>query len=186
MLLPSFRLFGQEVSEKKIFRNWPMKNKNRLRWPCLLADQDKMTILYRGHRAKFRFIRASIFRGKYFRKRLPIRKKELLMAAMSVNGLGQNEHSLLRTFHWCLIPSFNSFGQVVSVEKIYMWKVNGRRTADDRRQVKAKYHFALARWAKKCWSHSTEIDKCIILTENNYLQSMIPETIMTSGIYVYK
>jgi hypothetical protein len=35
-------------------------------------------------------------------------------------------------------------------------------------------------------SHSTEIDKCIGLTENNCLQSMIPEKNMTSSIDVYK
>jgi hypothetical protein len=36
------------------------------------------------------------------------------MVAMFVNGSGQNEHSLLRTFHRCFLPSFGSFGQAVS------------------------------------------------------------------------
>ena len=46
--LLSFGSFGQAVSEEKIFRNQPIRNKNCLWWPCLLADRDKMSILYRG------------------------------------------------------------------------------------------------------------------------------------------
>jgi hypothetical protein len=36
------------VSEEKIFRNRPIRNKNRLWWPCLLMDRDGMSNLYRG------------------------------------------------------------------------------------------------------------------------------------------
>jgi phosphoglycolate phosphatase-like HAD superfamily hydrolase len=35
--LPSFRSFGHAVSEE-IFRNRPIRNKNRLWWPCLYID----------------------------------------------------------------------------------------------------------------------------------------------------
>jgi hypothetical protein len=45
--LPSFGSFGHAVSEE-IFRNRPMRNKNRLWWPCLLMDWDGMSNLYRG------------------------------------------------------------------------------------------------------------------------------------------
>jgi hypothetical protein len=41
------------------------------------------------------------------------------VAAMLVNGSGWNEQSLQRTFHWSFLPSFGSFGQAVSVEKIF-------------------------------------------------------------------
>jgi hypothetical protein len=41
------------------------------------------------------------------------------VVAMFVNGSGQNEHSLYRTFHRCFLPSFGSFGHVVSEEKIF-------------------------------------------------------------------
>jgi hypothetical protein len=41
------------------------------------------------------------------------------MAAIFVNGSGRNEQSLYRTFHRCFLPSFESFGQVVSEEKIF-------------------------------------------------------------------
>ena len=47
--LPSFSSFGQAVSEEKIFKNLPIRNKNCLWWPCLLIDRDKMSILNRGH-----------------------------------------------------------------------------------------------------------------------------------------
>ena len=46
-------------------------------------------------------------------------KQELPMAAMFVNGSGRNEQSLQRTFHRCFLPSFESFGQAVSEEKIF-------------------------------------------------------------------
>ena len=38
---------------------------------------------------------------------------------MFVNGSGRNEHSLYQTFHRCFLPSFGSFGQAVSEEKIF-------------------------------------------------------------------
>ena len=46
--LPSFGSIGHAVSEKKIIRNRPIRNKNRLWWPCLLMDRDGMSNLYRG------------------------------------------------------------------------------------------------------------------------------------------
>ena len=69
--LQSFGSFGQAVSEKKIFRNRPIRKKNCLWWPCQLMDLD------------------------------------------------ENEHSLQRTAHRCFLPSFGSFGQAVSEEKIF-------------------------------------------------------------------
>ena len=46
--LPSFGSFGQAVSEEKIEKNRPIRNKNCLWWPCLLMDRDEMSKLYRG------------------------------------------------------------------------------------------------------------------------------------------
>ena len=46
--LPSICSFGQTVSEEKIFRNRPIRNKNCLCRPCLLTDRDNMCTLYRG------------------------------------------------------------------------------------------------------------------------------------------
>jgi hypothetical protein len=58
---------------------------------------------------KFRFIWQSGFREEDFFKSAN-QKQELPMAAMFVNGSGQNEQSLERTFHRCFPPSFTSFG----------------------------------------------------------------------------
>jgi hypothetical protein len=44
LLAPGIRL----TTEKKIFRNRPIRNKNGLWWPCLLTDRDEMSNLYRG------------------------------------------------------------------------------------------------------------------------------------------
>jgi hypothetical protein len=66
---------------------------------------------------------------------------------MFVNGSGQNEQSLERTFHRCFLPSFILFSWGVSGEKVKMWKVNGRQTVDAKWWQKLT--LPLARWAKK-------------------------------------
>ena len=48
MLPTKFRFICPSVSEKNIFLNRPIRNKNCLWWPCLLMDQDEMSNLYRG------------------------------------------------------------------------------------------------------------------------------------------
>ena len=45
--LPSFDSFGQAVSEEKIFRNQPIRNKIYLWQPCLLMDRDEMSNIYK-------------------------------------------------------------------------------------------------------------------------------------------
>ena len=54
-------------------------------------------------------------------------KQELPMVAMFVNGSGQNEQSSERTCHKCFLPSFGSFGQVVSEEKICFKSANQKQ-----------------------------------------------------------
>jgi hypothetical protein len=66
---------------------------------------------------KFRFIWPSGFRKDL--KKSADQKQELPVAAMFVNGSGQNEQSLQRTFHRCFLPSVGSIGQAVSEEKIF-------------------------------------------------------------------
>ena len=51
-------------------------------------------------------------------------KQELPVSALGVNKSGRNEQSLQRTFHRCFLPSFGSFGQVVSEEKIFQKTAN--------------------------------------------------------------
>ena len=67
---------------------------------------------------KFRFIWPNGFRGEELKKSAN-QKQESPMVAMFVNGSGRNEQSLQRTFHGCFLPSFGSFGQAVSEEKIF-------------------------------------------------------------------
>ena len=67
---------------------------------------------------KFRFIWPSGFRGEEFKKSAN-QKQESPVVAMFVIGSGRNEQSLQRTFHRCFLPSFGSFGQVVSEERIF-------------------------------------------------------------------
>jgi hypothetical protein len=43
--LPSFSSFVQVVSEEKIFKNRPIRNKNSLWQSCLLMDQDEVSNL---------------------------------------------------------------------------------------------------------------------------------------------
>jgi hypothetical protein len=46
--LPSFSSFGPMVSEEKIFKDGPIRNKNCLWRPCLLMDRDAISNHYRG------------------------------------------------------------------------------------------------------------------------------------------
>ena len=67
--LSSFGSFGQAVSEEKIFRNRPIRNKNCLWWPCLLMNRDDISNLYRGP-SKDAPYQVSIHLAKRFQRRL--------------------------------------------------------------------------------------------------------------------
>ena len=79
--LPSFSSFGQAVSEEKIFKYRPIRNKNCLWWPCLLMDRDEMSNLYRGSSIDASY-QVSVHLTKRFRRRRffksPIRNKNCL------------------------------------------------------------------------------------------------------------
>ena len=81
-----------------------------------------MSNLYRGppqmHPTKLRFIWPSGFREDF--QKSTNQKQESSVAAMFVNGSGQNEQSLQRTFHRYFLPSFGSFGQTVIEEKNFL------------------------------------------------------------------
>jgi hypothetical protein len=68
---------------------------------------------------KFWFTWPSGFRGEDLKKSAN-QKQKLPVVAMFVNGSGQNEQTLYRTFHRCFLPSFSSFGYGVSEDKIKM------------------------------------------------------------------
>ena len=61
-------LFGKAVSEKKIFKNRPIRNKNCLWWPCQLMDRNEMSILYRGPSIDASY-QVSVHQAKGFQRR---------------------------------------------------------------------------------------------------------------------
>ena len=73
------------------------------KWAIFIEDLPRMLP------TKFRFIWPSGFRGEDLKKSAN-QKQELPMVAMFVDGSGQSEQSLERTFHRCFLPSFTSFG----------------------------------------------------------------------------
>jgi hypothetical protein len=79
-----------------------------------------MSTLYRGPSIDASY-QVSVHLAKRFQRRSfkksANQKQELPVAAMFVNGSGQNVQSLERTAHRCFLPSFSSFGQTVSEEK---------------------------------------------------------------------
>jgi hypothetical protein len=68
---------------------------------------------YRGHDIDASY-QVSVHLAKWFQKRrfLKIGQSEtrIVYGGHVVNGSGQNEKSLQRTFHRCFLPSFTSFG----------------------------------------------------------------------------
>ena len=153
---------AKRFQRRRFFRNQPIRNKNCLWWPCLLMDRDEMSNLYRGP-TKDASYQVSVHLAKQFQRRrfLKIGQSETRIAYgghMFVNGSGQNESSLERTFHRCFLPSFTSFGWGVSEEKIKMWKVNGWRTTDAKWWQKLT--LPLAKWAKN--------DSILIITRYDY------------------
>jgi hypothetical protein len=80
-----------------------------------------MSSLYRGFAIDASY-QVSVHLAKRFQRRSlkksANQKQKLTMAAIFVNGSGQNEQSLERTFQGCFLPNFDSFGQAVTEEKI--------------------------------------------------------------------
>ena len=74
--LPSFGSFGQAVSEDKIFRNRPIRNKNCLWQPYLLMDQDEISNLYRGPSINASY-QASVHLAKWFQRRRFFRNQSI-------------------------------------------------------------------------------------------------------------
>ena len=71
--LPSVGSFGQAVSEEKILKNRPIRNKNCLWWPCLLMYRDKMSKLYKGPSIDASY-QVSVLLAEGFQRRLKCEK----------------------------------------------------------------------------------------------------------------
>ena len=112
--LPSFGSFGHVVSEEKIFKNRPIRNKNRLWWPCLLMEleRNEYSLQRTAHRCflpSFGSFGQAVSEEKNLKNQPNIQESPVV--AMFVNGSGRNEQSLQRTFHRCFLLSFGSFGE---------------------------------------------------------------------------
>ena len=64
------------VSEEKIFRNPPIRNKNCLWWPCLLTNWDDISSVYRGP-SIHAFYQISVHLGKRFQRRRCFRNQQI-------------------------------------------------------------------------------------------------------------
>ena len=94
---------------------------------------------------KFWFIWPSDFRGEDFFRNQPIKNKNCLWRPCLLTD--RDEMSILYRGH-AIDASYQvslHLAEGVSEEKIKMWKVNGRWTTDDRRQVMAKAHIAFGK-----------------------------------------
>jgi hypothetical protein len=98
---------AKRFQRRRFFRNQPIRNKNGLWWPCLLTDRDKMTNLYRGSSIEASY-QISVHLGKWFQRRRFFRNQPI-----------KNKNGLWWPFQGCFLPSFDSFGQAVSEEKIF-------------------------------------------------------------------
>jgi hypothetical protein len=113
---PSIGASYQAVSEEKLYKNRPIRNKNCLWWPCLLMDRDKMSNLYKGPSIDATY-QISVHLGKQFQRRRffrnqPIRNKKGLWWPCLLTD--RDEMSNLYRG-----PSIDASYQAVSEEKLY-------------------------------------------------------------------
>ena len=129
--LPSLSSFGQAVSEEKIFFK-STNQKQELPVVAMLVnesgryEQFSQRTFHRWFLPSFDSFGQAVSEKKNLYK-LTNQKQELSVVAMFVNGQGQNVQFLQRTFHKCFLPSFCSFGQVVSEEKIFQKSTNQKQ-----------------------------------------------------------
>ena len=89
-------LFDPVVSEKKIFRNRPIRNKNFLWRPCLLVDRDEISNIYRGQSIDA-YYQVSVhlatrFQRRRFFRNQPIRNKNYLWRSCLLADLDEMEN----------------------------------------------------------------------------------------------
>ena len=89
--------FGQSVSEEKILKNRPIRNKNCLWRPCLLMDRNEISNLYRGPSIDASYQVSDQLALQSQRRRLKCEKltddgcKVMTKAHMPSHGLWQGE-----------------------------------------------------------------------------------------------
>ena len=88
-------------------------------------EQTLQRTLYRCFLPSFGSFGKAVSEENIFKK--SANQKQELPMAMFVNGSELNEQSLQRTFQGCFLPSFDSFGQAVSEEKILQKLTNQKQ-----------------------------------------------------------
>ena len=106
-ILLSFGSFGKAVSEEKFFKKLT-NQKQELPMAAMFVNGSKLNeqflqrTFHRMLSTTFPSTWPSCFRVEDFQKSTN-QKQELPVVAMFVNGQGQNEQSLQRTFHRCFL-----------------------------------------------------------------------------------
>ena len=127
MLPTKFRFIWPSGSRGKDFFKKLTNQKQELPMTAMFVNglgRNKQSLQRTFHKCflpSFRSFGHAVSEEKIFQKSTN-QKQELPVAAMFVNGSGRNEQSLQRTFHRCFLPSFGSFGQAVSEEKIKKYR----------------------------------------------------------------
>ena len=122
--LPRFDSFYKVVLEKTIFQK-SANQKQKLSVVAMFVNESELneqclqSSFQRSFLPSFDSFGQAISVETIFQK-LTNHKQELHVVAMFVIRLGRNEQSLQRTCHRCFLPSFGSFGQAVSKEKIFL------------------------------------------------------------------
>ena len=129
--LPSFRPFGQVVSEKKNCLNRPIRKKNCLWRPRLLTDRDEMCKHYRGPSIDAFFQDLIQLAKRFQRRRLktnsPIKTKICLWWLCLLTDPDRMSNLNRGPYMVCFIPRFSSFGQEVAEEKMFSKSTNQKQ-----------------------------------------------------------
>jgi len=91
MLPTKFRLIWLSgFREEDFFRNWPIRKKNSLWQPCLLADRDNMSNRYRGPSIDASY-QVSVHLAKRFQRRRKVNGRRTPSDSKSSQSLWQGE-----------------------------------------------------------------------------------------------
>ena len=115
--------FDQEVSEEKTFQKSTNQEQELPVAAMSVNESGEMGNIDREPSIDASY-KASVHLAKRFQRKIFFykstnQKQELPEAAIFVNRSGQIEQSLQRTFHRCFLPSYGSFGQAISEEKLF-------------------------------------------------------------------
>ena len=108
-------------------------------------------------------------------------KQELPVAAMAVNGSKRNERSLQRTFHRCFLPSFISFGQAVSEEKLFQKSTNKKQELPI---MTAMFVNGSKRNSHSCFLYHVSVHLPKLFQSRRFLEIDQSETRIACGVHV--